>query len=1022
MKPIKLTMYGFMSYKEKIVIDFKKLYQSRIFVISGDTGSGKTSIFDAISFALFGDISRPGVLQMDLRCDFLTPEDPPTYVNFIFELDGKIYEIERKPSQFAKKKIKAGVKIDHEVEFFELINNDKTLLSDKVGDTNTLIKEILGLDQAQLKKVMLLAQGQFSEFLSASSATKAELLSDIFQTGEYGQIQEILKDKAKSFGKDLENLDKRLEEEFKRYSNLDISIDQKMRLGHDFKGIIEKIDKEIRQKENSIKALKEKYEERNKIKEELIDQMSKAKGENEQILLYQDLKVQKNTFDQKHDDYIKLKDKLLQAKNANSIKPYYERLEEINEAMGKISLAIEVKEKEKLVLEEDFEKLKIEKEGINDLEKEVDRLKIDLDRMSEKKGSLEKFFIIKNQYDKDKKYKDEIKKLEENFKDSKRKDMEVSEAILEKSNILLEIKNIKSNLMAEKSNLNKELEKNKEIISKVESNLELKEKIKVLEKENKSLDKNIKEAKKALDQGLLNQENIEKQKFIRLLNESGVCPICGSFHEEKIEEKEIHDIDLDILRDKYHDISNKKAIGEKEIDLLEKNLILDLPSLENLINEEKKIEEANKKIVQSLEVNTADLKSTETSIEKLKVEKSKLENQNKKLENQINLLREKLQSFDDLERSYFLMKDKLKDLDKESIDQNINQISNELKEKATKIENINNKFSSLDKKLAEIKSFLQTNRENLLSYEKSLEENKKLLDQKIKEYFSSKEEFLQSLETYKTLKEKEEEIKNFFDQYKTINIRLDALKAYKDRKLIDFEAFEKELFDLSKELTSLTEYLTKENIDLATIEEILKEVYEIEKTYKEKVSEGQILKRLSKIASGSGGAVIGREKLDFETFVLIYYFEKILAYSNKRLYKMSNGQYRMVRKTSGGDMRVRQGLDIEIIDSNTGKSRPASTLSGGETFLASLALALGLSDEIAAENGGIKIDTLFIDEGFGSLSENYLQNAIATIEKLSYENKFIGIISHVKEVKDAIDAKILVKYDKSKGSEVEIII
>ena len=137
---------------------------------------------------------------------------------------------------------------------------------------------------------------------------------------------------------------------------------------------------------------------------------------------------------------------------------------------------------------------------------------------------------------------------------------------------------------------------------------------------------------------------------------------------------------------------------------------------------------------------------------------------------------------------------------------------------------------------------------------------------------------------------------------------------------------------------------------------------------------------------------------------------------------MSDGQFSMVRKSVGNDARSKQGLDIEILDANTGKKRPASTLSGGESFLASLSLALGLSDEISAENGGITIDTLFIDEGFGTLSDDYLNNVIKQIEKLSYENKFIGLISHVKDLKEAIDAKILVDYRQDEGSSIEVII
>ena len=135
---------------------------------------------------------------------------------------------------------------------------------------------------------------------------------------------------------------------------------------------------------------------------------------------------------------------------------------------------------------------------------------------------------------------------------------------------------------------------------------------------------------------------------------------------------------------------------------------------------------------------------------------------------------------------------------------------------------------------------------------------------------------------------------------------------------------------------------------------------------------------------------------------------------------MTNGQFSMHRKSYGRDFRKKQGLDLEILDANTGKMRPASTLSGGESFLTSLALALGLSDEISAENGGITIDTLFIDEGFGTLSEDYLAKVIEQIEKLSYENKFIGLISHVNELKDAIDGKILVSYTSDEGSFIEV--
>lgn len=1022
MKPIKLTMYGFMTYKEKTTIDFTKLYPSRIFVISGDTGSGKTSIFDAISFALFGSISRPSVEQIDLRCDFLSEADPPTYVNFVFEVDGKFYEIERKPLQYAKRKVRPGVRIDHEVSLFEIKKDKTELLSDKTRETNSLIKEIIGLDQNQLKKVMLLAQGQFSEFLSADSATKAELLSDIFQTSLYGKIQEDLKEKAKSYGKDLENLDLRLEEQVNKDQTIASLIDETTLYRHDFEKINETIRQEIEKRDKNIEKLSLKQKKKNKDKEDLIDKLAKLDQENKQIILYKDLEKEKENLEAKKSSYENLKNSLQRAKNAHSIKPYYERLEEIKNEKEKISLLIKEKTKEKASVQADFKTLKEEKNKLPDLISKVDRLKIDLNTYQDKEKSLNEFIEIKAAYDKSFKDKARLKKLEEDLVNEKNDEKIISEKLLARSNELVDTKDLGSTYMVQKNELDKSLDKNKDLKEKLKNNKALEEKIRKLDQEDKKLDLDISLAKKDLDLALKNQENIEKQKFIKILNETQICPICGSFHEKKIEEKETYDLDLEALRSKYHKLKNKKDLGQKEIALLKENLVSDLPKKEDIESEEKSLILSLKSLDEKIKSHKKNLQDINENIGLLKEEKSNKDKSIQNLEKQREDLNRKLLTFDQVESKYLSMKDSYQDLDQALLREKISSLKESIAGISKKIDELNRVFARADKKLAQLESVLATSKDNLKAYEKSFEENKETFSKKLEEYFASKEEFLETLNSYEDLKEREEDIEKFFDSYKTIKIRLDSLKGYKDKELIDLESFENDLKKLNQDLEGLTENLTKENIKSTLLKEISREVKDIEKLYKEKATDSQIIGRLAKIASGGQGAVKGREKLDFETFVLIYYFEKILAYSNKRLFAMSNGQYRMVRKTEGGDMRSKQGLDIEIIDANTGKSRPASTLSGGETFLASLSLALGLSDEISAENGGVKIDTLFIDEGFGTLSDSYLENAIVTIEKLSYENKFIGLISHVKEVKDAIDAKILVKYDKSQGSEVEIVI
>ncbi|MDD7305986.1 MAG: SMC family ATPase [Peptoniphilaceae bacterium] len=1022
MKPIKLSMYGFMTYKKKTEIDFTKLYPSRIFVISGDTGSGKTSIFDAISFALFGQISRPDVDQINLRSDFLSKEDPPTYVNYIFEVDGRVYQIERKPSQFAKKKVRSGVKINHEVELFQIKNDKKILLSDKVGETNNLIKEIVGLDQNQLKKVMLLAQGQFSEFLSADSSTKADLLSDIFQTSQYGKIQEDLKTLDSTYNKDLENLDNRLEEILKKDESIYSSLDKARKYGHDYVNIKKLIEANLANKNHEIEDLSIKYKNETAKKDLLVDKISKAEAENEQINLYQKIKEEKEELENRLDYYVALKESLERAKNANTIRPYYDRLGQIQKDKDIVAKAIEKKKLEKKKLELLFYDLKKKKAGLKDIAKDLDELKIEINTYKDKEKSLDKFLTIKDSYLNLKSYKDELNKIKEDQEKADHSYKEVSEKLIEKSNKLLEIKDYKTKLVLEKTELDKKEEKNSDFIGKVNKNLEVEEKIKSKNEEKSLIEKDLHKAKFDLDQALLNQENIDKQKYIKILNQSHICPICSTYHEEKIEEKEVFDLDLEAIRNNYHKLINKKSLAENEIKNLKEKLIKDLPKLDDLNNEKKSLDREIIDLDHKLKANEKELTDIDKSIRELENRKNKLSIATKAYDEKITLLSQKLGEFDSLERAYLLMKDQVGNLDQSLIKNKIKDISTKIEEKTAYIEAINSDFNETDKKLSEINSFLTSSMDNLLSYSKSLKENTEIFQEKMKPYFDSNQEFLENLKSFDQLNNKQKEIEDFFDAYKTVDIRLSSLSSYKDLKVHDINQLDEKLKVINENILKFTETLAKEKINQLNLNSTLSEVIDIEKSYKEKAWVGQIIGRLAKIASGGYGSIKGREKLDFETFVLIYYFEKILAYSNKRLFAMSNGQYRMIRKTSGGDMRSKQGLDIEIIDANTGKSRPASTLSGGETFLTSLSLALGLSDEISAENGGIKIDTLFIDEGFGSLSDNYLENAINTIEKLSYENKFIGLISHVKEVKDSIDAKILVKYDKSQGSEVEIII
>ena len=263
-------------------------------------------------------------------------------------------------------------------------------------------------------------------------------------------------------------------------------------------------------------------------------------------------------------------------------------------------------------------------------------------------------------------------------------------------------------------------------------------------------------------------------------------------------------------------------------------------------------------------------------------------------------------------------------------------------------------------------------------------------------------------------------MEEFFNNLEKLMISEENFASYKDMEVRDLDKLRGKIKSKEDERDIIRNQKSEIHTRLDNFSKVIARLKLLRKDYEMNMKENESLARLSKVADGSFGKVKGREKIDFETFVLTYYFDKVLKLANMRLLDMTDNQFSMVRKSDTTDQRSKTGLDIEILDANTGKMRPVSTLSGGESFLASLALALGLSDEISMENGGVRIDTLFIDEGFGSLSKDYLENAISAIEKLAYEDKFIGLISHVDELKEAIDAKIKVHYEPSEGSKVEV--
>ena len=1016
MRPLKLKVRGFLTYKNEIEIDFTKLYEKKIFLIAGDTGSGKTSIFDAITYALYGEVARD-IDQTSLRSDFLNENDPYTYVDLVFEVDGKIYQIERIPNQIAQKS-KPGQNIKTSVILYDL-SVEKKIISEKKTQTDKKLVQIIGLDKNQFSKVMLLAQGEFQEFLQAKSDDRTKLLGDIFKTYEYKEIQDKIKDQARIKSKDMEIIDERLETIIYQYPYIAEKVDRDHVIVHDFTNVLSSIDKYQKALTRDFKEINNKETSLEDKEKDAISNIEKAKTLNANIQRYFDIKDQRAKLLVDENTYKEKKSKLEKSEFAKSIKIYEDRYKKAS--LDRVNVKENLQNYYKYLEEIDKELigLKSSYDNIADKQENVNNLKIELKDMMSLSDRFQNFLANKKSYIK-------IQENERILKE-KKKDLDQVSSEIDKLNDSINTKSdqeaklrddiygLKERMMAlnnDKANLeDKIVLKNK--------NIEINEKILVNKKALEDLKLEKIDLKNKVNDYYQNQRLIDLNKFIDELNDTKICPVCGDRHEDKFEKHPTIEIDIDQINNSLYEINSKIASLESQNKIYSKSIV-EIEDDVNILGLFEELKENIKQINNQIYTNNEKLEEINSKKSLEREQLSKASARANELKSQIESLDKIISDGELVKAAYLSNKEKLEDLEFADLANKIQKIKTEIRDLEEEISNISRSYNGLLTKKAEISTNISNTQNMISQYKKEEEEFFDEFKNKLSEHFKDKSDYNKALEDYEVIYDSKEEIENYFKELEKTNTLYENYRIFKEKEPVDISKVEEEIQDVSQRLKNLREEKSSLQVKITNTKNTYDNLSDIEKSYKEISDQSQILQGLAKIADGSFAKVTGRERIDFETFVLTYYFDKVLAYANKRLYAMSNGQFSLIRKSYGNDLRMKQGLDIEILDANTGKKRPASTLSGGESFLASLSLALGLSDEIAAENGGIKIDTLFIDEGFGTLSEDYLNKVIEQIEKLSYENKFIGLISHVDELKDAIDAKIIVTYTSDEGSFIEV--
>lgn len=1013
----KLTMQAFGTFNNLVTIDFTNLNKGGIFLITGPTGAGKTTIFDAICFALYGELSSISNSQTEkIRSDY-AKSDLITYVELEFEINKKKYFIKRIPQQenILTKKGNIG-SIKHDV----LLQYDDITISDIKG-VSEKINEIIGLTCPMFKQVVMLPQNEFRKLLNAKTSEKEYIFRNVFSTSFIKDFQEKINNDCKEKIRDIEEkttilntLISRIDEDYKDINNLEYQ---------NYDDIISDINLKIFGKKKELELKKNKLNEASINIKKLNEAYLSAQETNKLIIEFNNAK--ERLIELNNDNLIsKYRIILEKYQNAlaldNAKKLYDETNNLITEAKDSI-IKYEGLEKEKTIEKDNAKEKRLELENRKE---EIDELKLKkLSLTQEKESSILKEKVRKEFLNLDEALND---LSIDNENDKERKD----KLLNEKQELEIIVNDLKekvediSNLYMEKETLNKELMELNNIGEKLEKKEELKALIidcdlefDRLKKENIHISSLKEKTKRKL------QLNIAST-LAHNLKDGVPCPVCGSkehpnlaLFDESLDEDSLTKILADEAR---NNAQTDTIIEDKRAHASNRVIIEDYLANSELVNRYSITNENISQIISDYEKRLDDIQNRITEAQRINLLYSEKSEELNNLNNDIFVISSRIDSFaKDNEERLEQLRDKKAQLkmyedtrDLETIEREISDISIVIDE----YENSNKYYTNLEldilNEIIELSKNISTKNSEISAYKAKLDIYSNEID-KYKNLFNSDEEY------ELCLNENNEEIKKYVKEYdENMAIVTNKIKelemVVENKTVVDLSILENDI-NLANESLDL---LNKETINLESlINNMDSQISDIKSSYdlmKDKIIEKNRLKKLCDIANGNYAS-----RITFEQYILSMYFEDVIDEANILLKDMSKNRFKLIRrKTLVG--RGYQGLEVDLFDSKTTSTRSVDTFSGGESFIASLSLALGLSNVIRRNSSLVSVDTLFIDEGFGSLDMDTLDTAYNILCGLRTNDRVIGIISHVSELKSRVVNQIVVKKTDT-GSTVNII-
>ena len=1015
MKPLLLTLQAFGPFAGKESLDFAALGSNPLFLINGATGAGKSSILDAICFALYGQTTGAEREPSQMRCDFSEPS-LLTEVNLEFALGTKHYRVRRVPQQNKPKTHGEGI-TNHapEAQFWELdgTKDGNLLVSKKVTDATQAIKELIGLDVEQFRQVMVLPQGKFRELLLADSSDRQKIFSQLFQASIYKRIEESLKSRASGIKQAVENHQNQIRgilQAAEVNTENEVS-DSLATLAPELSVALD-----VRTKAETEKKASETAKEQ---AEWLVKRLDEFSHKQEQLAEYVEQESVINAKQQKLDKAI----------NARAVKPMFASMQAEEGSLDSLEKALassadqwKQAELRQVTSVQAFNLAKTNAKELGELTKQ----QLTLEQLEKQYHELQQAQERLTIADEDLNASKMVLTQNQQQQATLNNELEVAEQSTQ--TLQGELENLAGQQIL-LSQLDTQLAERRQLEISRDLETERAESEIICQQNYRVAQESFKQAEVSAKKTEMSWHAGQAALLSRELKQDEPCPVCGSVEHPSPA------ADNSELTDKSA-VDKARAVAEtarRVMDNSREGLDTAASALTQTRAERERLAIllgplASEPLAVLQAKHSANVEALNTLLDKQDLQRQ-LQARVAVVKAEQVLLKKTLETLADEVSEH---NEKVVRI-RAGVDQLLSVLSQvlhkpdaiteQLAAVALHMRRLSQTLEVAEKAQADIRSECDKAAAQHAALEKQLIEQAKQTSEATAAWHEALADSLfVTVDDFRlaVLAENEQlELKQTIEGYRT---ELSAIKGAVQQIQADIaERTRPDLIAIEAALNEKNELYNSADTLWRTLEarsNQLKDIQvKLERAHKKNESleaEYKITGTLSDVANGQTG-----NKISLQRFVLSVLLDDVLIQASQRLNLMSKGRYQLVRKEDRAKGNKASGLELEVEDSYSGKTRSVATLSGGESFLAALSLALGLSDVVQSYAGGIKLDALFIDEGFGSLDPESLDLAVRTLIDLQASGRMIGIISHVSELKEQMALRVDVESGRG-GSHITI--